>query len=87
MKLSAGGSFVAAGEVRAGAEAAGLAPKTVDSLVSHYEDAQLSALKTAFLFAAFLTIASFWTTRRLPDRRFDELQAGPDPPLAEPLTV
>ncbi len=87
VKLSAGGSFVAADEVRAGAEAARLAPKTVDSLVSHYEDAQLSALKTAFLFAAFLTIASFWTTRRLPDRRFDELQAGPDPPLAEPLAV
>jgi EmrB/QacA subfamily drug resistance transporter len=84
VKLSAGGSFVAAAEVRAGAEAAGLAPATVDSLVSHYEDAQLKALKTAFLFAAFLVIASFWTTRRLPDRRFDELQAGPDPPIAEP---
>ena len=80
VKLSAGGSFVAAAEVRAGAEAAGLAPATVDSLVSHYEDAQLTALKTAFLFAAFLVVASFWTTRRLPDRRFDELQAGPDPP-------
>ncbi len=87
VKLSAGGSFVAAAEVQAGAEAAGLRRRTVDSLVSHYEDAQLTALKTAFLFAAFLVLASFWTTRRLPTRRFDELQAGPDPPLAEPLTV
>lgn len=87
LKLSAGGSFVAAGEVRAGAEAARLPRRTVDSLVSHYEDAQLTALKTAFLFAAFLVLASFWTTRRLPTRRFDELQAGPDPPLAEPITV
>jgi MFS family permease len=84
-RLSAGGSFVPAAEVRVGAEAAGLAPATVDSLVGHYEDAQLNALKLAFLFAGFLTVASFWTTRRLPTRRFDELQAGPDPPLAEPV--
>lgn len=87
VRLSAGGSFVASSEVKAGAEAAGLDPATVDSLVSHYEDAQLTALKTAFLFAAFLVLVSFWTTRRLPTRRFEELQAGPDPPLAEPLAV
>jgi Na+/melibiose symporter-like transporter len=84
VKLSAGGSFVASEEVRAGTTAAGLDPKTVDALVSHYEDAQLTALKTAFLFAAFLVLASFWTTRRLPAQRFDELAAGPDPPLAGP---
>jgi len=84
VRLSAGGSFVASEEVRAGATAAGLGPKTVDALVSNYEDAQLTALKTAFLFAAFLVLASFWTTRRLPERRFEELAAGPDPPLAEP---
>jgi EmrB/QacA subfamily drug resistance transporter len=87
VRLSAGGSFVAADEVRAGAEDAGLRRRTVDSLVSHYEDAQLTALKTAFLFAAFLVLVSFWLTRRLPTRRFDELQAGPDPPLAEPLAA
>ena len=86
-RLSAGGSFVPAAEVRAGAEAAGLDQATVDSLVGHYEDAQLNALKLAFLFAGFLTVASFWATRRLPTRRFDELQAGPDPPLAEPVHV
>ena len=84
-RLSAGGSFVPAAEVRAGAEAAGLDQATVNSLVGHYEDAQLNALKLAFLFAGFLTVASFWATRRLPTRRFDELQAGPDPPLAEPV--
>ncbi len=80
VQLSAGGSFVAADEVRAGAEAAGVDSATTEALVENYEDAQLKALKTAFLFAAFLTLASFWTTRRLPERRFDELQAGPDPP-------
>ncbi len=84
LKLSAGGSFVAAAEVRAGAEAAGLDATTSAALVENYEDAQLKALKTAFLFAAFLTLASFWSTRRLPERRFDQLQAGPDPPAPEP---
>jgi EmrB/QacA subfamily drug resistance transporter len=89
LQLSAGGSFVAADEVRAGAEAAGLDAATADALVENYEDAQLKALKTAFLFAAFLTLASFWTTRRLPEQRFDELEAGPDPPppTPEPVTV
>jgi MFS family permease len=80
VQLSAGGSFVSSEEVRAGAEAAGVDAATVDALVENYEDAQLKALKTAFLFAAFLTLASFWTTRRLPERRFDELQSSPDPP-------
>jgi len=84
VKLSAGGSFVSSEEVRAGAEAAGVDPATTDALVEHYEDAQLNALKTAFLFAALLTLASFWTTRRLPDRRFDELEAGPSPPGLDP---
>lgn len=87
VQLSAGGSFVAAAEVQAGAEAAGLDTRTVDTLVKHYEDAQLTALKTAFLFAAFLVVVSFWTTRRLPTRRFEELQAGPDPPRPEPAAA
>ncbi|HET8956071.1 MAG TPA: MFS transporter [Solirubrobacterales bacterium] len=87
VQMSAGGSFVASSQVRASAEAAGLDAPTVDALVGHYEDAQLKALKTAFLFAGFLVLASFWTTRRLPKQRFDELQAGPDPPLAEPAVA
>jgi EmrB/QacA subfamily drug resistance transporter len=86
-QLSAGGSFVSSEQVRAAAEAQGIDTATADALVENYEDAQLKALKTAFLFAAFLVLASFWTTRRLPTRRFDELQAGPDPPLAEPATA
>jgi predicted MFS family arabinose efflux permease len=84
VKLSAGGSFVSSEEVRAGATAAGVDPATVDALVGHYEDAQLKALKTAFLFAAFLALISLWTTRRLPTQRFDQLQAGPDPPRLDP---
>jgi EmrB/QacA subfamily drug resistance transporter len=84
VRLSAGGSFVASEEVRKAGDTAGLDPGTVDALVDNYEDAQLTALKTAFLFAAFLTVVSFWATRRLPTQRFDELQAGPSPPVADP---
>jgi EmrB/QacA subfamily drug resistance transporter len=87
VQLSAGGSFVASEEVRATASAEGIDPASVDALVENYEDAQLKALKTGFLFAAFLVLASFWTARRLPTQRFDELQTGPDPPLVEPATA
>ena len=79
------GSFVSSDQVRAGAARAGVDSETVDALVEDYEDAQLNALKTAFLFAAFIVLASFWATRRLPTRRFDELQSGPDPPEATAL--
>ena len=52
-------------------------------MVADYEDAQLEALKTAFLFASIIVLASFWATRRLPTRRFAEIQAGADPGTAE----
>ncbi len=84
VRLSAGGSFVSAEEVRAGATAAGVDAATTDLLVGHYEDAQLKALKTAFLFAAFLTVVSLWSTRRLPSQRFDQLAAGRAPPQSDP---
>jgi MFS family permease len=87
VQLSAGGSFVASSEVEAGAEAAGLDRATVEALVTNYEDAQLKALKTAFLFAGFLALASFWATRRLPTQRFEQLQANPDPALAGPAAA
>ena len=55
MQLSAGGSFVASDEVRAAARGGqGVDAATTDALVENYEDAQLEALKTAFLFAALL---------------------------------
>jgi EmrB/QacA subfamily drug resistance transporter len=76
-RLSSGGSFVAAAEVEAAATKAGLGAGQVSEVVGSYEDAQLEALKTALLFAAFLVLASFFATRNLPARRFDEL-ASPD---------
>lgn len=76
-RLSSGGSFVAASEVEAAAQKEDIDPATVDELVSDYESSQLNALKTGFLFAAFLTLASFLATRRLPARRFDQLSEEP----------
>jgi hypothetical protein len=77
VELSAGGSFVASDEVEESARSAGLSEATADAIVDNYEDAQLEALETAFLFASFLVLASFWATRRLPTRRFEELESGP----------
>jgi EmrB/QacA subfamily drug resistance transporter len=84
VRLSSGVSFVPASEVEASAQDAGVAPATVDELTSDYEDAQLNALETAFLFAAALVLAALFATRNLPAERFDQLRAGPDPPPAVP---
>lgn len=80
-RLSSGGSFAPADQVEAAAQSEGLDPATVDALVTDYESSQLDALKTGFLFAALLALASFLPTRRLPSRRFDQLaeKVGPDP--------
>jgi len=83
VQLSAGGSFLAAQQVEEEAAAAGVDEATTAALVSDYEDAQLSALKLAFLSAAFLALASLPATRRLPTRRFDQLQAEPASSSAE----
>ncbi len=82
VKIAAGASFVAADQVEASAEALGVEPESVTKVVTDYEDAQLAALKTAFLCAALLSLASFFATRRLPTRRFDQLQPAPAPPPA-----
>ena len=87
VKLSAGGSFVASDEVRAAAGEAGLEDETTDALVEDYEDAQLDALRIALLFAALIVLASFWATRRLPTRRFDQLLAEAGPRPAEPASA
>ena len=71
--------------MRAAATEAGVDAATTDALVEDYEDAQLDALKTAFLFAALLVLASFWATRRLPDGalRRDRLRRGRRRALAD----
>lgn len=71
-RVAAGASFVESAQVEAAAEEAGLDPATTTALVSDYEDAQIVALKTAFLCAALLVLASFLFTRNLPRRRLGE---------------
>lgn len=74
-RIASGASFVASDQVEAAAREAGVDPATTAEIVDGYEDAQLKALKTALLFAALLVLASFFATRNLPSRRFDELGA------------
>ena len=83
-RIAAGASFVPAAQVEAAAREAGVAPTTTSELVGHYEDAQIAALKTAFLCAALLTLASFFATRNLPRQRFDQMAAAGAPPPEVP---
>jgi MFS family permease len=85
IRVAAGASFVESAQVEAAAKEAGVSPATTTELVSDYEDAQIAALKTAFLAAAFLVLASFFATRGLPARRFDEEQRALDPQPPERL--
>ncbi len=64
--IAGGVSFISADEVRTAATDAGAEPEEVDALVEGYEDAQLNALKTAFLFAGFIVVASFWARAGSP---------------------
>jgi MFS family permease len=73
VRLGGGVSFVSADQVRSTASKAGIDAPTVEAIVDSYEKAQINALRTALLFAAFIVLASFWATRRLPTRRFGEL--------------
>lgn len=81
VKASSGASFVASDQVRAAAQREGLDPATTEAVVSDYEDAQLQALKVAFLAAALLIVGSLFFTKHLPTRRFDELLAETAPPV------
>lgn len=80
VRLSAGGSFVAADQVRSAATEAGIDAATTEEIVVGYEDAQLLALKIALLAAAGLALAALWTTRFLPTLRFDQLPQVNAPP-------
>jgi EmrB/QacA subfamily drug resistance transporter len=86
-RLASGVSFVASSEVRKAAETEGVDPATTNELVHQYEDAQLEALELALFVAAGLVLASFAATRRLPTKRFDEIEAEGPPGVdaAQPL--
>jgi EmrB/QacA subfamily drug resistance transporter len=78
VRLGSGASFVPAAEVESAARESGVSPGTTQELVDDYEDAQLDALKTAFLVAAGFVLAALLATGNLPARRFDQLQPIPD---------
>jgi Na+/melibiose symporter-like transporter len=73
VRLESGVTFLPSSDVESAANEAGLDQSTIDAVVTSYEDSQLQALKTALLFAAFIELAAFWATGRLPTARFDEL--------------
>jgi len=68
VEVSAGASFVAADDVEQALVDAGIEVDDTDPVVEEYRDAQLNALKTGLLLAAFLAVLSLAFTRNLPGR-------------------
>ncbi len=64
--VGSGIDFVSADQIGAAAREAGLDDATAEALVDDYESAQLQALKTGLLAAAFLALLSLAFTRDLP---------------------
>ncbi len=64
--LSGDVSFVTSEQVESAASDADLDPATTGSVVAHYEDAQLLALKTGLLVAGFIVIGAFFVTGGVP---------------------
>jgi Na+/melibiose symporter-like transporter len=64
--VGSGLDFVSADQIGAAAQGAGLDEPTTEALVDDYESAQLLALKTGLLAAAFLALVSLAFTRDLP---------------------
>ncbi len=65
--VGSGVDFVDADQIGAAAQEAGLDEATSQALVEDYESAQLQALKTGLLAAAFLALFSLAFTKNLPD--------------------
>jgi EmrB/QacA subfamily drug resistance transporter len=66
VSVESGLDFVASAQIEAAATDAGLDAATTAAIVDDYESAQLQALKTGLLVAAFLALGSLATTRGLP---------------------
>ena len=79
--VGSGIDFVSADQIGAAAQEAGLDEQTTEALVDDYESAQLQALKTGLLAAAFLALLSLAFTKDLPrdvpqEQDADETAAG-----------
>jgi hypothetical protein len=58
--------MVSEAQFKAAAQDAGLPPDQVDTLVAHYQDAQIAALKLALLAASIFALVALWFARALP---------------------
>jgi EmrB/QacA subfamily drug resistance transporter len=73
IEVASGSTFIAADQVAAALEAAGVADSQTDAVVAEYRDAQLTALKIGLLLAGFFAIASLGFTGALPGRDEDSI--------------
>jgi MFS family permease len=67
-------------EAREIVDEAHLRPAQADNLVSHYESAQIDALKRALLGAAFFALVALWFAGSLPAAPLARSDSGADPP-------
>jgi EmrB/QacA subfamily drug resistance transporter len=74
--VGSGVDFVSADQIGAAAEQAGLDEPTTEALVDDYESAQLQALKTGLLAAAFLALLSLAFTKDLPHEPPETAEEG-----------
>jgi EmrB/QacA subfamily drug resistance transporter len=80
--VGSGIDFVSADQIATAAQEAGLDEPTTTALVDDYESAQLQALKTGLLAAAFLALLSLAFTGQLPRKVPDaEAQPAQDTPV------
>jgi hypothetical protein len=75
--VGSGIDFVSADQIGTAAEEAGLDEATTEALVDDYESAQLLALKSGLLAAAFLALLSLAFTKDLP-HEVQQTKQAPD---------
>jgi MFS family permease len=75
--------MVSQADAKKAAEKAGLRPAQVDTLVGHYGDSQVDALKKALLLASSFTLVGLWFARSLPGEPLEEDARAP-PVAAQP---
>ena len=76
----AGLPMVSKADAQAAGEKAGLSPEQVNTLVGHYSDAQVAALKKALLVASLFAFVGLWFARGLPNEPLGGEAAARAPP-------
>jgi MFS family permease len=75
-----GVQMVSQADAKKAAEKAGLRPAQVDTLVGHYGEAQVDALKRALLLASLFTFVGLWFARGLPGASLAQESEARAPP-------